>query len=361
MDKIKVIYLVNSLGMGGSEKQLFYLVKKLNKRFKVLIIKLNNSTDFYDSKIKALGIEIYKYNLSNGLFSFSSIEQIFKIRSLIVKYQPHLIHSWLFYPNFVNFLLRLISINYKMIVSKRGSNFWYSKKHFYINKLVYKMSDFIITNSESLKNEILYYNNVNDKINIINNAIEVNDKIYRKKINVNRINIGCIGRIVREKRYEDVLEAAYILRKKYKNIYFIIIGGRGNFESFEKLVINKRMKNYFFLKGEQEDIDEYIRDFDIFLMASSSEGMPNSIMESMNYGKPIVATRVGAIPELVINNKNGILVDPCSPLQIVDAISKLIDNKKKMAQFGENSYEMIKKMTVENMVKKVEKIYLDSK
>ena len=74
------------------------------------------------------------------------------MRSLILSYKPSIIHSWLFYSNLVNYILRILSTNYLMIVSKRGSNFWYTKKHFYVNKLIYSKSDYVITNSQSLKN-----------------------------------------------------------------------------------------------------------------------------------------------------------------------------------------------------------------
>ena len=306
MKNNSIVYIVNSLGIGGSEKQLFYLVKNLNNKFKIKIIKLNNKSEFYDSKIEELGVKIHKYDLSRGIFNFDSFRKILKMRSLILSYKPSTVHSWLFHSNLVNYILRILSINYLMIVSKRGSNFWYTKKHFYVNKLIYSKSDYIITNSEYLKNEILSYNNVENKIKIIPNAIQVNDKLYRKKIDVNKINIGCIGRIVPEKRYEDILDAAILLKKKYDNILFTIIGGNGKLEYFEKIIVSKQMQKYFLLEGEQQNIEKYILDFDIFLMASSSEGMPNSIMEAMNYGKPIVATRVGSIPSLVEDNKNGI-------------------------------------------------------
>ena len=360
MKNNSIVYIVNSLGIGGSEKQLFYLVENLNKNFKIKIIKLNDKTEFYDSKIEELGVKIHKYDLSRGIFNFDSFRKILKMRSLILSYKPSTVHSWLFHSNLVNYILRILSTKYLMIVSKRGSNFWYTKKHFYVNKLIYSKSDYIITNSEYLKNEILSYNNVENKIKIIPNAIQVNDKLYRKKIDVNKINIGCIGRIVPEKRYEDILAAAILLKKKYDNILFTIIGGRGQFNLFKKQVVNKKIHNYFILKGEQENIKKHILDFDIFLMASSSEGMPNSIMEAMNYGKPIVATRVGSIPSLVEDNKNGLLIDPYNPKQIVEAISKLIDNQIMMIEFGENSYKMIKKMNISNMIRKIENIYMEN-
>ena len=74
MSKYKIIYLVNSLGNGGSEKQLFYLIRSLHIKFEISIIKTNNNIEYYDHKIKELGIEIYSYDISNSLFSVGQIK-----------------------------------------------------------------------------------------------------------------------------------------------------------------------------------------------------------------------------------------------------------------------------------------------
>ena len=118
MSKYKIIYLVNSLGNGGSEKQLFYLIRSLHIKFEISIIKTNNNIEYYDHKIKELGIEIYSYDISNSLFSFDSIKKIFKIKSFINDYKPDIIHSWLYRANLINSILFLYFLIKLLIASK---------------------------------------------------------------------------------------------------------------------------------------------------------------------------------------------------------------------------------------------------
>ena len=92
-------------------------------------------------------------------------------------------------------------------------------------------------------------------------------------------------------------------------------------------------------------------------MTSSHEGMPNSMMEAMAMGKAVVATNVGAIPDLVTTDVNGILVPAADPEQITNALKRLIDDKALSDSFGSNNILKMQDFTIEKMVARYERIY----
>jgi glycosyltransferase involved in cell wall biosynthesis len=96
---------------------------------------------------------------------------------------------------------------------------------------------------------------------------------------------------------------------------------------------------------------------DVFILPSYNEGVPISILEAMSYGKPIIATNVGGIPEIVIMNKNGLLIDPGKPDQIEKAINTLLENPELVKEFGENSEKMIQKHLPHSVIKELEENY----
>ncbi|MBC7486850.1 MAG: glycosyltransferase family 4 protein [Cytophagaceae bacterium] len=90
-----------------------------------------------------------------------------------------------------------------------------------------------------------------------------------------------------------------------------------------------------------DDKMKQFRETDIFVLPSHREGMPNVLMEAMSSGIPVVATKVGGVPELVQNGINGFLVDSGSPIQLADCISQLINSKELRTKFSDNGRKYI--------------------
>jgi len=364
-EKVKILYLINNMGRGGTEKQLYLLIKYLSRNvFETMVITVCGSGD---NPVTASNINIYDMEIKGSIIKPFNFKKIYKAIKIVKRYRPCIIHSWLFHSNLIAAIMKVLMPNVKLVTSKRGSNFWYTKKHFFINKFVYRISDSIVVNADSLKEEIGSYNNIESKIKIIHNGIE--SHLTYKNISINpqvkdlkkkdKIIIGCVGRFVPEKRYEDVIHACKIIIKKYSNIHFVLVGGRGGISKYRRMVDRNNLNSYITFTGEVNDVLPFIKGFDIFLNASSFEGLPNAILEAMLMGKPIIATRVGGIPELIKDGENGVLINPCHPEEIVNAIEILINNEKMRRKIAQNNLEKIKNFSVSKMVSQIEKLYFN--
>ena len=141
----------------------------------------------------------------------------------------------------------------------------------------------------------------------------------------------------------------------------LLIAGYGEHEEKLKqeaiqLGINKHVK---FL-GPRLDIPEILAILDIYVFPSIWEGMPLVILEAMAAKKPIVATKVGGIPEAVIHNHSSLLVPPKNPEALTNAILKILKNSNLAVSLAENAYNrFLKHFTVHKMVSRYEQLYLN--
>ena len=111
--------------------------------------------------------------------------------------------------------------------------------------------------------------------------------------------------------------------------------------------------------GWRNDIDEIMPIFDIFVLPSLNEGMGRVLVEAMAAGKPIVASNVGGIPDLVEHDHNGLLVPPGDEKALATSIKQLINNPEKAKLMGQHGRELCHQFSVEAMVEKIDNLYED--
>ena len=109
-----------------------------------------------------------------------------------------------------------------------------------------------------------------------------------------------------------------------------MLGGDGEISRVKKIVNEKKLKKYIKVLGwiDKDKKEKYLRECSIFILPSYNEGMPMSIIEAMAYKNAVISTNVGGIPQVIDNNKNGILIEPGDKKQLYNSIEKLIKDKK---------------------------------
>jgi glycosyltransferase involved in cell wall biosynthesis len=112
------------------------------------------------------------------------------------------------------------------------------------------------------------------------------------------------------------------------------------------------------LVGERYDVPTVLQASDIFVLSSRWEGMPLTIIEAMLAGLPVIATRVGGVPELVAEGTTGLLVPLRDPLALRDALAQLIVSEESRRLFGERGRQRaLQQFTVERMIHRVRALY----
>ncbi|MFC1475187.1 glycosyltransferase family 4 protein, partial [Candidatus Zixiibacteriota bacterium] len=166
------------------------------------------------------------------------------------------------------------------------------------------------------------------------------------------------GRLVEQKGHEFLIEAAVEVVSKYPQIRFLLLGD-GHLEEFLKQKIKQyKLEPNFIFAGMQDNIDLELNGADIMIHPSRKEPFGIAVLESMRSGLPIVASKVGGIPEVVSEGECAFLTEVGDYKILAHKIIELLDNPDKMTSMGlkgRERYERVFKL--DNMIDQLEKIY----
>lgn len=170
--------------------------------------------------------------------------------------------------------------------------------------------------------------------------------------------IGIVGRLVPIKNHTLFLEMAQRLLVRRKDVEFMIYGG-GELESLLRArTIKLDIADHVRFCGWQRNLPQLYASLDLLVVTSKNEGTPMSVLEAMAAAKPVVATRVGGVPDLIRHGWNGMLAEPENADQLAQLVSDLLDDSRLAALLGKNGREFVKQQfTIQRMVDAVAPLY----
>ena len=170
--------------------------------------------------------------------------------------------------------------------------------------------------------------------------------------------IGIVARLSEEKRHEDLLFAMPSILEQFPRLQLRIVGSGPLEAALQDLTSRLNITRAVKFAGHSEKVFEELQRMDLFVLPSRSEGVPISIIEAMVMGLPVVATRVGGIPEAVIEGTTGILVTPRQPAQLAVAIIDLLADPAKRNAMGKAGRERaLTEFHPEQFTRKHEQLY----
>lgn len=343
-NKIKVIYGLNSLSVGGMERQFVEQMHVINRdKFDIHLILLR------DEKDKPNFIELLPEDLPITVIGFSNFFDIRSWVSLFKKLKeikPHIVVTSLFFSNTVFRVLKIF-LGYKII--SREHNTYYDKR--FLERIIDKLLSLITYRIVAVSNTVAKFTSKQEKISInrfmvINNGINLKkvekiisalpDKLeLRRKMGFSQDDIVFlnIARLVPQKNHKLLLEAFSLLDSGFKkNIKLVIVGDGVLRDGLERFVKDNDLDSSVFFVGFKEDVWLYYKLSDIFISTSKMEGFSNAYLEAMACGLPVLSTKTAGSDELIREGKNGFFLEE-EPEKIASFISNLseleIENMKK--------------------------------
>ena len=354
---MKIFQIIPGFEFGGAEKMCetltYELVKKNNE---VVVISLYSKITPISTNIENKGIKVYYLNKHLGV----DFKIFRKIIELIKKEKPDVIHSHLNTCDYV-FLAAFLS-NYKGKLIHTIHNVA-SKDAVGITKIINKFyfSHNLVTpvalSLEIQKSVVEYYKLKKEEVPYVYNGVDLSRCIIKQDYDFGEeIIITHIGRFASQKNHIGLINAFKQLNTIYPNTILYLIGdGELRQEIENKVKEYGLLKNVKFL-GNQSNVYPILYSSDIFILPSNYEGIPMTIIEAMGTGLPIIATKVGGVPDMIVNEKEGILVDN-NEQSIVNACVDLINNKEKREYLGLNALLKSHLFSAEHMADEYCKIY----
>ena len=354
---------------GGPENLILHILENLDpSQFQFTVVSLKNQnacTNLFELKLKDAGVNTEIIPWKNLYFSKPVIN---RLNFLTQQNGINIIHTHDLRSNYVSFFAGK-KAGIPTIASSHGwvGNSLKRKIHNSVDKISLRLFNKVIINSEFMKNQIPLWGIPKDRINIIHNAVALehfnnNEETasLKKKLGIdsNKTVIATVGRLSREKGHMLLLEAASKVIAQLPDLIFLIIG-EGPFEKKLKDHAKKLgLSKYVLFTGFFDDLPSVLNLTDIFILPSTSEGMPMTLLEAMSASKPIIATSVGGVPEVVQDGKTGILLKTRNPTQMAKAITNLVNNKKAAVEMGRKGRQLVEKTySIEYLVKNIEDIY----
>jgi len=195
-----------------------------------------------------------------------------------------------------------------------------------------------------------------NKITTVHTGIDFGVGNFQKKSR-NKTVITCIARLRPRKGHKYLFEALALIKNKLKNVEVRIVGDGEMRKDLEKQVKQLRLKNINFL-GSRNDIPKLLSESDIFVLPTTSDTLPLSIIEAMFSNQAILTTNCGGIPEIIEDNYSGIIVEPANYKQLADKLFLLLQKKSLREELAQNAYAYAQRhLTVNKMVRKIEEVY----
>jgi glycosyltransferase involved in cell wall biosynthesis len=167
--------------------------------------------------------------------------------------------------------------------------------------------------------------------------------------------VGHVGALDNgQKGQEFIIAAARELERSHPDVHFMLVGG-GDDEAMLRSAA-AGLTNLTFT-GFVDNVGDYLAAFDVFILPSNREGIGSILLDAMEQGLPVVASRVGGVPDIVHDRKNGLLIDPASPAQLRDALLTLRADPGLRRTFGQWGQVFAKDFTAEVMCHKYVALY----
>ncbi|MBI5788269.1 MAG: glycosyltransferase family 4 protein [Candidatus Schekmanbacteria bacterium] len=376
MDKIKVVHIITRLDRGGSAENTLLTVIGLNKaRYEVSLISgcSQNPPQILMNQLAESGIKFIVINdLVREISPWRDIKAMLTIRRLIrgadivhthtskagivgrwaafaakVPHTVHTPHGHVFYGYYNRIITRFFILLERISASVTDKIICLTKK---------EAEDYTTLGIGGLQKYMVIHSGVK-----LDNFRATSDsgRLLREKLHIplQAKIVGSLGRLEEVKGYKYFVEAASVIADQFPAVYFLLAGDGARRAELSEQCNRRELQKRFIFYGWQEDAATVMSVMDIFILPSLNEGMGRVLVEAMSMGKPIVATAVGGVPELIKHEQNGILVPPKDAQALACAVTRLLKNPELADKIASNTKRDVDQYSAQKMLEKIEGLY----
>lgn len=368
----RVLQFITSFDIGGTERQCVELLNRIDQdRFDVRLAVLNNRGAFLE-KIVHRFPSPPEFPLT-AFYNFNALKQLSRLRRLLIKDRIEILHAHDFYSGILgSAAARLTST--RVIAAQRHIHLSDRYVHEIGQRIAHKLAHKILVNSAAIREHIVYSSHADpNKIVVIHNGLNVPTNVeelrreysasLRAELNLNKDNIiiGTVARLQPVKGHNRLLEAAKEVIAQHPYVHFVLVGDGPLRSKLEQQAADLGVAGQVHFLGERSNSSQLVAGFDISALASLHEGLPNSVMEAMGVGVPVVATAVQGTTELVKDYETGVLVPPDNAGALAERLDFALSHIEEMKLIGGQGRRFIQsQFSIQRMVDSVENLYYET-
>ncbi len=362
--RINILQIVEGFGWGGAEKKLLELIKCMNhKLFNTVVCSLglsdHISKEFQNSNIKIVTI---------GRRSRFDLGVIRKVARLMKEEKIDIVMTTLFYADIIGaFAGKIAGVKAIFSWETISAPEWLIKRRLLPYRFAVHYIDRVIAVSNSTARFLIEKRGVpSDKVTVIPYGVDMKkyntgkNERFRCELGIrdDEIVIGVVGRLHPQKGHVYLIRSAQNILSECKNIRFVFAGDGDLREELERMIKANGMDKYFIFLGYREDIPDVLKAFDIFVLPSLYEGLPNVILEAMATGKPVVATDVDGSKEAVLDGVTGYLVPKRDTGKLSEKLIELIKDMERARMMGLEGRRRVERyFSLDNQIDSFERLF----
>jgi len=368
-----ILFLTTTYKLSGAEKMLGVLAAHLHRKgHTVSVGVLKSEHGELAERLDRIGIS----HFSLGIDTVFGAWKLVSLARAVKNMRPDIVQSFLFFDNVAGILLGRALRVPVVIAGIRNVNTEQSAVRSLAERLLLPRSHAIVSNTSAGKEYYARSMHIpGERMHVVHNCIVPSAVVHTTRmkgnmcgttrtilgvpINSDEYAICSIGRLTEQKGLEFLIEALAKLHAAEIRVHSFIIGdGKLRRELVER-ARSRGISTYVHFVGHLPNAEQHILQFDAYVLPSLWEGMPNAVMEAMAQKIPVVATRVGGVPELLTDSAMGRLVPPKDIGALAESIRSILTQghtqKEKML---DAAYKHISTFTEERMVNAYERLYL---
>jgi glycosyltransferase involved in cell wall biosynthesis len=349
---IRIAVVLQDLEFGGSQRYAIHLVGNLNRElFSPELWVLRHGEDMAPLA-RETGAPVVQISTD----SWVSPRSLLFLANRLFRHRPQVLYTLTVVPNI---WARILGRVMRVPVVVSGYRSLLPNQH---ERWLWRLSDRVIVNAHALKDIMISRFKVGqDRIAVVPNGVDPDHFCPVPAAESVEPVVLSLGRFVEDKDPVNLVSAFCIAAKRVPGARFEIMGNGPLKDEAERFIRACKMESRISLLPGVSDVRPHLRRATIFALASVREASPNVILEAMACGRPVVATRVGGIPELLLDGETGTVVEPGNPEAFAEALVDLLTNESKRQRMGLKARERIlEEFTLEKMVRRTEEVILEA-
>jgi glycosyltransferase involved in cell wall biosynthesis len=237
----------------------------------------------------------------------------------------------------------------------------------FLDRLVLRNFDAVVAVSDEVRARLLSAGVPPQRVSLISNGVDIRpfaaaQRAREQQPPTSGLHVGIVARLSPEKGVDVFLRSAANVHKQSPQTRFFIAGDGPERAALEALLAELGLAGTAFLHGRTTDMPGFYASIDVMVSASHIEGLPIAILEGMASGLPIVATRVGAVPQVIRDAETGLLVPPADPAAMASAVLRLLGDAALRHSLGSAAQQLAaERFSADAMAAEYVKLYRDAR
>ena len=361
--KINILHMVNGFNIGGAELKLLELLKLLNKdKYNITLCSVGGDGPLR-KEFEKLGGKVFVFKKH---FRFD-LSLLMKSIHLMKKERIDIVQTTLFYADVIGAYAAYLA-NVPIVISWEVGEHIHRPMRLLAYRLAARKIDAVVAVSDAMRKQVIDEKWIDPrKVVTIQYGIDVGlfsdtDNLRREEIGLKKehIVLGTVARLGHQKGHTYLIAAAPRIVREFPNVRFVFVGDGPLRSRLENQIRRLGLEAHFHFLGFRSDVNQLLHLFDVFVLPSLYEGLPNAVLEAMACSKPVIATGVDGTSEAVLDRVTGYIVPPKHPDALADTIIRLLSTDGNIEAMGKSSGErIVKHFTLERQVHQFERLYDD--